>query len=345
MIAEVIDAAIARLPERATVVLACSGGVDSTVLARVAVPRLQASGRTPILAHLDHGLRPDAVRDGAFVSRLAAELGVACVRRRRRPRTDRIAAVGLQAAAREVRYDFFDRVLDGFDAPTLWLAHHEDDQLETILLRGRAMPAVRGRFARPLLAVARSAICALARSSGWSWRVDPSNRDPRFARTAARAEVQALDSAGRTALLASASPSVRPTPAPARPAPPSIAMRSLPADRAEALLRRCRGVAGRRFALVDRRVGPLRIGRVGAGRRIRPFGLAGSRLLRDLLSEAGVPAAVRADWPTVETAAGEVLWLPGVRASEAAVLRSDSTHATLLYTVAPLNRGVPRFDS
>jgi len=81
------------------------------------------------------------------------------------------------------------------DADQVFLGHHRDDQLETILLRraeglnparAAGMAARRGLFCRPLLGVSRADLNALAQERGWSWVEDPSNQDERFARNALR---------------------------------------------------------------------------------------------------------------------------------------------------------------
>jgi tRNA(Ile)-lysidine synthetase-like protein len=94
--------------------------------------------------------------------------------------------------------------------------------------------------------------------------------------------------------------------------------------------------AGRAFALLDAEEveEPLTVRCVGVGQRIRPFGLDGSRLVRDVLAEDGVPRPARAGWPMVVDASGRVVWIPGVRAGATAPLRSGSEAALLLYTVA-----------
>lgn len=451
---EPVQSAIHRAAQSETqgraVVLACSGGGDSVTLARVATPILQSRGCRPVIAHLDHGLRlRGGLGDARFVADVALDLGIPFVRRRQRPDRRLTAQVGLQAAAREVRLGFLAGLADRLGGASVWLAHHEDDQLETLWMRQRTarptgMPARRDPFVRPLLGLPHAQLRALCAERGWTWRQDPSNRDPRFDRTRARAAVAQLTGPERRALLAEGSrwsrrfderqtraraivptllrprsdglldldraalrsldddalhairlllpphlPGARPPSraaltqllrlvrgAPdgitrridlgagwsARVEPARIALRRAPegvllpvpriaADvqphRARRLLARWPLLAGRRFALVDAdAAGPLRLGRAGSGRRFQPHGMGGTRLVRDVLAEAGVPEPARGAWPTVETAAGDVLWLAGIRASATAHLRVDSTRVTLLYTGAPLTQAPPqRLDS
>ena len=433
-----MDEAVANAPR--AVVLACSGGVDSVVLARLAVPALRAAGITVVLAHLDHGLRPrDGAADAAFVSALARSLRVPLIRRRQRPGRQLIRALGVQAAARTIRREFLLATARALGAE-VWLGHQRDDQLETVWMQredGRIAPGMAARgphLLRPLLDQTRVEIEACARALRWSWREDPSNENPRFRRTIARAAVRSLLPAERESLLAesgrAANRLVALTQAvlaahagiaapssdgaavllrgPLLQLPEEVALRllrsSVPADahrppsRAAwlALLRalrrdsggesrrlslaggvtarwgretvslrrgesppepplevawatvltrvalarleaeRCR--AGRDFAVFDAAdpaVVGVRRGVAGRGRRMRPFGSVSRRLVRDLLAEAGAPLAGRAEWPVVENASGEILWLAGVRAAAFAPLRVGSVAALVLYTVTP----------
>ncbi len=446
VLAAIASAARAE-PPGGTVVLACSGGGDSVTLTRAAAPILKALGVRTVLAHLDHGMRPSGgVADGCFVSDLATTLALPLVRRRQGPDPTLVSRVGVQAAARHVRLTFLEELARRLGGASVWLAQHQDDQLETLWMRrgGLGMPARRPPFVRPLLDVPRAELYALAAEAAWIWREDPSNSDPRFERTRARAHVASLDATGRAELLSASamasrlrvaraervddrlgavllprldgllvldrmalvaldgdtdellfrllSPPVPGARPPSRgavrdlvrlarrhsdgvtrrldlgagwtatvrgdrialrrrdepPTPPiSWLARDVSPKRARRLLARCPRNAGRRFSVIDAdSAGPLHPGRAGSGRRFRPHGMAGTKLLRDVLAEAGVPERARETWPVVETAAGEVLWLPGIRASSEAHLRVDSTRVTLLYTVAPLDWGPPqRLDS
>lgn len=177
-----------------TVLVAVSGGADSTALLHVL--SLLASGldlRLQVL-HVDHGLRPESSADAAFVRDLAGRYGlpvdVATVT------VDRDGS--LEAAARTARYAALDAHADRIGAQRIALGHTADDQAETVLMRvlegtgvrGLAgIPAMRGRIVRPLLDVRRGALVDLLRRAGLAWIEDPSNRDPRFARNRIRHEV------------------------------------------------------------------------------------------------------------------------------------------------------------
>jgi tRNA(Ile)-lysidine synthase len=200
-----LDAAAARLAERVAALagdhlregqrlaLAVSGGADS--LALMAVARRAFPERAVVLT-VDHGLRPEAAAEGARVVALAAAVGLEAVP---------LAAVmapgdGIQARARTARYRAIGAWCAAARVPVVLTAHHADDQAETFLMRaarGSGLSGLAGirpvvdlfgvRVVRPLLDVPRADLAAIVVAEGWQPADDPSNRDPRFDRTAARA--------------------------------------------------------------------------------------------------------------------------------------------------------------
>jgi tRNA(Ile)-lysidine synthase len=189
----------ALLPQfpRLSVCVALSGGADSSALL-VALTRLRARGLTVRALHIDHGLYPQARRWSAHCRRLARELGVALTVRR--VSVPRRRGESLEAAAREARYAALASLLRPGEA--LLTAHHQDDQLETVLLqllRGAgvaglaAMPALaafaQGVQVRPLLGVPAEALRAYLRAQRIAWVEDDSNADERFDRNYLRRRV------------------------------------------------------------------------------------------------------------------------------------------------------------
>lgn len=174
------------------VVVGCSGGPDSMVLAHVAIALAQRGRLGPItVLHIDHGLRPDSARDAAVVAALASRWATV--------RTETVAVdrarASLEDAARRARYDAFERVADEIGAPWVLLAHTATDQAETVLMRivrgtGIAgligIPRRRGRYLRPLLGVTREEIEAWVGVVGVATVTDPMNDDQHFARTRVR---------------------------------------------------------------------------------------------------------------------------------------------------------------
>lgn len=191
---------VERLLDRATVaserlgdrpvLVGVSGGVDSVVLlhllrfqAREALPGLHA-------VHVDHGLRPDSAGDAAWVRGLCAAWGVPLTIRTVQPdgRSEK--------AARTARFTAFEAVRAEVGAGALALAHHADDQAETVLHRAVRGTGIDGLVAmtewrdpevwRPLLRIPRKEIVAYARTRGISWRFDETNEDVGYARNALR---------------------------------------------------------------------------------------------------------------------------------------------------------------
>lgn len=172
---------------RGAIVVACSGGLDSSVLLhRLATdPALRARGLRAV--HVHHGLQAGADAWAAHCSQQARALDVPLqVLRIEVPRD---SGSGLEAAAREARYAALSGTLAAGDL--LATAHHLDDQAETFLLRALrasgpeglgAMRAVRALGDawqwRPLLSQPREALHAYAEAHGLAWIEDPSNALP-----------------------------------------------------------------------------------------------------------------------------------------------------------------------
>ena len=153
--------------------------------------------------HVHHGLSPHAEDWASFCAAECARRGVALAVRR--VRVERAPGESLEAKARDARF----AALAGADADIVALAHHADDQAETLLLqllRGAgphglaAMSAARRTggplLVRPLLAVSRAAIEAYAREHRVAWIDDESNADSRFRRNYLRHEIAPRLAAG-----------------------------------------------------------------------------------------------------------------------------------------------------
>jgi len=180
-----------------------SGGADSVALllglVRLAPPG--AGGRL-VVAHADHGLRPDSASDRAFVEELAAELGLQSVATRLELGPT-AGGEGLEARARRLRYAFLAEAAHRVGARHVMVAHTADDQAETVLhrlLRGTGLAGLAGMrrsrsltdgvaLVRPLLHVPRTLGPEFLEEVGQGWREDASNRDPHRARNFLRHEL------------------------------------------------------------------------------------------------------------------------------------------------------------
>lgn len=179
--------------------LAFSGGLDSTVLLHLLWRYCATHPQSPPLmaVHINHNLQPAAAAWERHSAQVCAALGVPLALHRV---TVVAAGRGLEAAAREARYETLAAMLEPGDV--LFFAHHQDDQVETLLLRWlrgaglrglQGMPAVRplgaGQLSRPLLAWSRAALETYARVQQLLWIDDPSNADTGFDRNYLRHEV------------------------------------------------------------------------------------------------------------------------------------------------------------
>lgn len=180
-----------------------SGGLDSTLLLHGLVALRQAGLIAELqVVHVHHGLHVDADAWAEHAQQLGERLHVPV--RIERVSVNLMAGQGVEASAREARYAAFSQVMGAGDV--LLTAHHLDDQAETFLLQLMRGAGVRGLSAmpllqplslpegdawhlRPLLAMSRSRLHALAVQMGLAWVDDPSNADKRFARNLVRHEV------------------------------------------------------------------------------------------------------------------------------------------------------------
>lgn len=187
-VAGVLDA----LDEGARVLVACSGGPDSTVMAYLvadARPDLEL-----VLAHIRHGLRDDRA-DVEAVRQHAEWLGVPVEVRSVQVRGD---GHGLEAAAREARYRALREMAASAQAVAILVGHTADDQAETVLLRLArgtgvdgigAMAPVSGDLIRPLLGVRRVDVKRFLLLEGLPHVEDPTNADPQMRRNVVRHEL------------------------------------------------------------------------------------------------------------------------------------------------------------
>jgi tRNA(Ile)-lysidine synthase len=198
IVADVADVLARHVPPHARLVLALSGGLDSTVLLH-ALAALRESHPFELRAmHVHHGLSPHADAWADFCERLCTSHAVELTVHRVQIACD--DAAGIEAAARRERQSIFAAL----DADFLLTAHQQDDQAETLLLqllRGAGPKGLAGmaelqrrsgwRAAqlRPLLGTARADLLAYAQANGLAWVDDESNLDTRYRRNALRREV------------------------------------------------------------------------------------------------------------------------------------------------------------
>ncbi len=180
------------IPQNGKVLVACSGGPDSMVLAEL----LHRLGYTVSLAHVNYRLRgADSDADEALVTAFAAERGLACFIDRPELKT---AGIGKQAAARKARYTFFERLIAEHGADCIATAHHRDDLVESYLahiLRGShwkgfiGIARRNGQVVRPLLHLRKDELLQFAAAEGIPYRIDASNASSDYTRNRIRHEL------------------------------------------------------------------------------------------------------------------------------------------------------------
>ena len=200
----------ASFPRSGRVILAVSGGADSTALMLLAQRwrRRRTRGPELIVATVEHGLRRGSRAEANAVGALARKLGLSheiLAWRGTKPKT------GIEAAARAARYRLLADLARRLGAGAIATAHTLDDQAETVLMRLAAgsgpagLAGMRPRdlrhgvvLLRPLLGLRKARLLATLARAGIKWADDPMNTDPAFARARLRTASAMLAREGLT---------------------------------------------------------------------------------------------------------------------------------------------------
>ncbi|WP_284642782.1 tRNA lysidine(34) synthetase TilS [Paenibacillus silviterrae] len=188
-----------------SIVVAVSGGPDSVALLHllfVLAPRWELR---IVAAHVNHGFRgEESDREALFVERLCDEWGMPCeIGTIRVPSYIEETGENAQVAARELRYAFLSEVAGRNHATRIALAHHADDQAETLLMRivrGTSPSGLGGiparrklreglELVRPLLRIYKEEILRYCEAHGLSYCIDSSNLEQKYARNQFRLSV------------------------------------------------------------------------------------------------------------------------------------------------------------
>jgi tRNA(Ile)-lysidine synthase len=186
------------------IVVAVSGGPDSVALLHVL--HEISTKHTPlklVCAHVHHGFRAESDAEAEFVRELAESLGLPLeIAFADIPSYMEESGKGGQEAAREKRYEFLLQTARTYDARSVALAHHADDQAETVmmkLLRGSGLSGLSGmrwkrteknvELIRPFLRINKADILELCRRCGFSYAIDYTNLQTKYRRNAIRLEV------------------------------------------------------------------------------------------------------------------------------------------------------------
>lgn len=207
------------------VLIAFSGGADSVALL-LEMKRLRDEHKVHAIAaaHLNHGIRgEEAERDAAFCRELCQSLSIPFyLETMDVPHMASVIRSSLEAAAREARYAFLNRTCDAIGFSCIATAHHQNDQVETVLIhliRGCGtdglcgMQPRNGRIIRPFLNVSKQEILAFLREQQQPYCIDSTNDDPAYLRNRVRLRLLPLleewnanvsDAISKTALSVSA---------------------------------------------------------------------------------------------------------------------------------------------
>lgn len=172
-----------------TYLVAVSGGVDSMVLLDILSnkPKLKL-----IVAHFEHGIRPDSSEDKLLVENVANKLGLPFVFDE-----GNLGPGASEATAREARYKFLNKVKKVSGAKAIITAHHQDDVIETAiinLMRGtnrKGLSSLQSSqdIMRPLLKITKKEILDYATANKITWHEDSTNTDESYLRNYVRRQI------------------------------------------------------------------------------------------------------------------------------------------------------------
>jgi tRNA(Ile)-lysidine synthase len=183
-------------PQSGCVLLAVSGGLDSSVMAAL----FNETGFKFAIAHANFQLRDEeSARDEEFAASLAVKYNVPFhLKRFETLSYARKNRISVQMAARSLRYTWFDELITSENYTCVATAHHMDDQVETFLLnmaRGTGITGLRGilpkqgRIIRPLLFASRSRLEEFAKENDLQFVEDSSNRSEKYTRNRIRLKI------------------------------------------------------------------------------------------------------------------------------------------------------------
>ena len=176
--------------ENKVIVVGVSGGPDSMALLNLLYEQQKGASYQLVAVCLDHMFRKEqSYEEALFVLDFCKQRNIACeIKRVDVPKYIEQHHVSSQVAARECRYEFYEEVMNQYKADYLALAHHGDDQVESIVMRltrgatGKAragIPFMRkfatGTIIRPFLCLTKAEILNYLEKKNVDYRLDPSN--------------------------------------------------------------------------------------------------------------------------------------------------------------------------
>ncbi|MCL2567654.1 MAG: tRNA lysidine(34) synthetase TilS [Alphaproteobacteria bacterium] len=199
------------LPPRPKFLVAVSGGADSFCLSMMLKIFSQKINAELIAAIIDHKLRRESTEEAAFVAKLLAKEGIKSVILTR----ENIPIVSaVQHKAREDRYSLLKNYAKQYGFPYLFIAHHLDDQLETIMQREESGVNLVGNagisskvvsqeaiILRPFLNYSKAQILYTIKKFTDTWIEDPSNQNDKYTRVVNRKKIKAMSAADKQLLI------------------------------------------------------------------------------------------------------------------------------------------------
>ncbi len=198
---------LAGVANDTSLLLGLSGGADSRLLLHLVADECQRSGASLHLAHVHHGIRgKEADRDERFCRDLAKQYRLPLhVLHADVPALAQVRGESIETVARQVRYDFFFRIMNEQNIPLLLTAHNADDNLETVLfhlVRGCGLTGLTGiaparspdsnpghTVVRPLLRCSKAESVAACRELSLDFVTDSTNEDTTYTRNFLRSRV------------------------------------------------------------------------------------------------------------------------------------------------------------
>ena len=195
---------LSRLEKTEPILVAFSGGADSSALLHILCRYSKQNGTKIYAAHVNHGIRgEEADRDEEFCRKLCGSLGVEIfILRADVPSIAKERKESVETAARNVRYDFFECVMRENGIKILATAHNANDNLETLIFnmaRGSGLsgmcgipdsrPIDCGVVIRPMLAMEKSEIIEYCKEHSLDFVTDSTNTDTDYTRNLIRAEI------------------------------------------------------------------------------------------------------------------------------------------------------------
>lgn len=175
------------------ILVAVSGGPDSLSLLNV----LYELGYNICVAHINHGLRENAIVDECFVKEFCAEKNIKCFVKSINLK-ENLNGMSTEEAGRKARYDFFDEVSEEQNCTKIATAHNSNDNVETVIMnmiRGSGMSGLkgiepkRGNIIRPLIEISRKEIEEYCKENNLNPRHDESNDETVYTRNKVRIDL------------------------------------------------------------------------------------------------------------------------------------------------------------